>query len=62
MYTADAVLTEGANTQKQSKIKTTLYDLIEVISEEVGHGEDIMIVKTASHILNSYKIKFYNAK
>lgn len=39
-------------------IQTTLFDLIEAISEEVQPGEDRLIANTVVHILESCKARF----
>lgn len=39
-------------------IRTTLYELIEAISEEVEKGEEELIPKIVSHVLDSGKVRF----
>ncbi|MBW1692109.1 MAG: hypothetical protein JRG73_19215 [Deltaproteobacteria bacterium] len=39
-------------------IKTTLYELIETINEEVHPGEDSLVTEVVVHLLDSEKIKY----
>jgi hypothetical protein len=39
-------------------VKTTLYELVEAISDEVEPGEDDLIIATVVHLLNSGRVKF----
>jgi hypothetical protein len=41
-----------------STIHTTLYDLIEAISAEVGPQEDHLVTATLVHLINSGRVKF----
>ena len=43
---------------KTTSIETTLYDLIEAISEEIKTGEDHLIAQTVFHLINSGRLKF----
>ena len=50
----------GVNSRhlKTTSIETTLYDLIEAISEEIKTGEDHLIAQTVFHLINSGRLKF----
>lgn len=39
-------------------IETTLYDLIEAISDETRAGEDSLIAQTVNHLIYTGKLKF----
>jgi hypothetical protein len=39
-------------------IHTTLYDLIEAFSQEVGPGEDHLVTAALVHLINSGAVKF----
>jgi hypothetical protein len=39
-------------------IHTTLYDLIEAISAEVGPQEDHLVTATLVHLINSGRVRF----
>jgi hypothetical protein len=41
-----------------STIHTTLYDLIEALSQEVGPGEDHLVTAALVHLINSGRVKF----
>jgi len=43
---------------KTTRIRTTLYDLIEAISEEIRSKEDGLIAQTVSHLVDTGKLKF----
>jgi len=40
--------------------KTTLYDLIETIDEEVEPGEEWLVAKTVMHLIDTGKVTFVN--
>jgi hypothetical protein len=41
-----------------TSIRTTLYDLIEVINAEVGPEDERLVIATVVHLLNTGRIKF----
>jgi len=61
MMRTDRVGEEKASDPKMAIIETTLYDLIEAISEEIGPGEDHLLAQTVRHLIDTGKLKFINA-
>ncbi len=55
----DFYMAESAR-PRLTTIKTTLYELIEAIDEEVEPGEEWLVVKTVSHLLNTGSVTFFN--
>jgi hypothetical protein len=53
-----SVLAQVPAYAESTTIETTLYDLIEAISDEVEPGEDDLIIATVVHLLNSGRVKF----
>jgi hypothetical protein len=45
---------------QQTVVKSTLYELIDVISDEVLPGEEKLVVEVVVHMFNTEKIKFTN--
>ena len=46
---------------KLTHINTTLYELIEAISDEVQPEEDKLVSETVLHLLNSNRIRYLDA-
>jgi hypothetical protein len=55
---ATGVFTPVPSHADASTIHTTLYDLIEAISAEVGPEEDHLVTATLVHLINSGRVKF----
>jgi len=51
--TAQNFHTTEATLPRVTTIKTTLYELIEAIDEEVEPGEEWLVAKTVLHLLNT---------
>ena len=49
---------EKSRYQKTSTIETTLYDLIETVSEELKAGEDYLVPQIVFHLVNTGKLRF----
>jgi hypothetical protein len=54
---AEILYPENAVYQRSGLIKTTLYDLVEAVSDEMG-SEDRQVVKKVVHILESGHARF----
>lgn len=44
------------------RITTTLYDLVEVISAEVGPNEDHLVTAVVMHLINSSRARFIGSR
>jgi hypothetical protein len=55
---AGSTLTSEQPHSEVSPIHTTLYDLIEALSQEVGPGEDHLVTAALVHLINSGGVKF----
>jgi hypothetical protein len=44
------------------RITTTLYDLVEVISAEVGPNEDHLVTAAVMHLINSSRARFIGSR
>jgi hypothetical protein len=56
--TVSTLPTEEQSHSDVSPIHTTLYDLIEALSQEVGPGEDHLVTAALVHLINSGGVKF----
>ena len=54
----EAQIFPGSDNKRSTTIKTTLYDLMTAISEEVQPGEERLITETVLHLLDTGHIKF----
>ena len=50
--------TKRATNLSSTTINTTLYDLIDAVSNEVGAEDEKLIQKTVLHLIDSLRIKF----
>ena len=48
----------GFPTRRSLPLRTTLYDLIEAIANEVGFDEEVFVTPTAMHLLGSHRVRF----
>jgi hypothetical protein len=48
----------GSYSQKTIKIKTTLFDLLKVLNEEVRVGEEELVAKIVYYWIESGRLKF----
>lgn len=48
---------KGPHSKCRNPIRTTLYELIEAIGEEVGDGEDALVVAAVVDLMRSGRIK-----
>jgi len=48
----------GSPTQRFMTIRTTLYDLIEAIANEVGPDEEAFVTPAAMYLLGSHRARF----
>lgn len=55
---ATGIFTPAQSHADTGTIHTTLYDLIEAISAEVGPQEEHLVTATLVHLLNSGRVKF----
>lgn len=55
---AQSISTVASTYWESTTTKTTLYELIEAISEELLPGEDRLVTEVVLHLLNTEKIKF----
>jgi hypothetical protein len=55
---ATGVFTPAPSHVDTSTIHTTLFDLIEAISAEVGPQEDHLVTATLVHLINSGRVRF----
>ncbi len=51
-------LSFGSNSQKTIKIRTTLFDLLKVLNEEVRVGEEELVAKIVYYWIESGRLKF----
>jgi len=58
MMRPDSVREGKSGHPKTATVVTTLYDLIEAISEEMKSGEDSLVVQTVLHLIDTGKLKF----
>jgi hypothetical protein len=56
--TVSTLPTEEQSHPDVSTIHTTLYDLIDVLGQEVGPGEDHLVTAALVHLINSGRVKF----
>lgn len=45
-------------TRSNATIRTTLYDLIEAINDEIGPDEEQLVVATVVHLLQTGRVRF----
>ena len=48
----------GSYSQKRTKIRTTLFDVLKVLNEEARGGEEGLVVKIVSYWIESGRVKF----
>jgi hypothetical protein len=48
----------GSSSQKTMKIRTTLFDLLKVLDEEVRAGEEDLVAKIVYYWIESGRLKF----
>jgi hypothetical protein len=51
-----------ATSSEPAKITTTLYDLVEALSAEVGPGEDHLVTAAVIHLINSGRARFVGSR
>ena len=51
-----------ATSSTPANITTTLYDLVEALSAEVGPDEDHLVTAAVMHLINSSRAKFIGSR
>jgi hypothetical protein len=59
---ATNLATVPATSSAPVRITTTLYDLVEVISAEVGPNEDHLVTAAVMHLINSSRARFIGSR
>jgi hypothetical protein len=57
-----ALATAPITSPKPARLTTTLYDLVEAISTEVGPDEDHLVAAAVMHLINSNRTRFVGSR